>query len=35
MDEHASYDASLNYSAGGFGDPLVIKKINALMGKLT
>ena len=35
MDEHASYDASLNYAAGGYGDPMVIKKINALMGKMT
>jgi len=35
MAEHPSYDASMNFSAGGFGDPMVIKKINALMGKLT
>ena len=33
--EHPSYDASMNFSAGGFGDPMVIKKLNALMGKLT
>ena len=35
MTEHPSYDASMNFSAGGFGDPMVIKKLNALMGKLT
>ena len=35
MAEHPSYDASMNFSAGGFGDPMVIKKLNALMGKLT
>ena len=35
MIEHPSYDASMNFSAGGFGDPMVIKKLNALMGKLT
>ncbi|MAG25894.1 hypothetical protein CMI47_09985 [Candidatus Pacearchaeota archaeon] len=35
MSEHPSYDASMNFSAGGFGDPMVIKKLNALMGKLT
>ena len=34
MAEHPSYDASMNFSAGGFGDPMVIKKLNALMGKL-
>ena len=35
MTEHPSYDAPLNPAAGGFGDPMVIKKLNALMGKLT
>ena len=35
MAEHPSYDAPLNPAAGGFGDPMVIKKLNALMGKLT
>ena len=35
MTEHPSYDASMNFSAGGFGDPMVVKKLNALMGKLT
>ena len=35
MTEHPSYDATVNFSAGGFGDPMVIKKLNALMGKLT
>ena len=35
MTEHPSYDASMNFSAGGFGDPMVMKKLNALMGKLT
>ena len=35
MAEHPSYDASMSFSAGGFGDPMVIKKLNALMGKLT
>ena len=33
MAEHPSYDAPLNPAAGGFGDPMVIKKLNALMGK--
>ena len=35
MTEHPSYDAPLNPAAGGFGDPMVVKKLNALMGKLT
>jgi len=35
MGEGPSYDASMNFAAGGFGDPAVIKKINALMGKMT
>ena len=35
MTEHPSYDATVNFSAGGFGDPMVVKKLNALMGKLT
>ena len=43
MSEHPSYDAPMNpamgaqqgHGSGGFGDPMVIKKINALMGKLT
>ena len=35
MTEHPSYDIPLNPAAGGFGDPMVVKKLNALMGKLT
>ena len=35
MTEHPSYDGPLNSAAGGFGDPMVVKKLNALMGKLT
>ena len=35
MTEHPSYDAPLTPAAGGFGDPMVVKKLNALMGKLT
>ena len=35
MTEHPSYDAPLNPAAGGFGDPMVVKKLNVLMGKLT
>ena len=35
MTEHPSYDTELNPAAGGFGDPMVVKKLNALMGKLT
>ena len=33
MAEHPTYDAPLNPAAGGFSDPMVIKKLNALMGK--
>ena len=33
--ETPSYDAPLNPAAGGFGDPNVIRKINALMGKMS
>ena len=35
MTEHPSYDAPLNPAAGGFGDPMVVKNLNGLMGKLT
>ena len=35
MADTPSYDAPLNPAAGGFGDPMVVKKLNALMGKLT
>ena len=33
--EQPSYDAPLNPAAGGFADPNVIRKINAIMGKLS
>ena len=35
MTEHPSYNNIVNDDPIGFGDPMVIKKINALMGKLT
>lgn len=34
MAEGPSYDAPLNPSAGGFGDPAVIRKINGLLGRM-
>ena len=33
--EHAAFDAPMNPAAGGFGDPNTIRKINALMGRLS
>ena len=35
MTEHPSYNNIVNDDPIGFGDPMVIKKIYALMGKLT
>ena len=35
MTEHPSYNNIVNDDQLGFGDQMVIKKINALMGKLT
>ena len=35
MTEHPSYNNIVNDDPIGFGDPMVIKKLNALMGKLT
>jgi hypothetical protein len=32
--ESPSYDAPMNPSAGGIGDPVVIKKINGLLGRM-
>ena len=32
MTEHPSYNNIVNDDPIGFGDPMVIKKINALMG---
>ena len=34
MTEGPSYDAPLNPAAGGFGDPVVLKKINGLLGRM-
>ena len=35
MTDHPSYNKIVNDDPIGFGDPMVIKKLNALMGKLT
>ena len=35
MTEHPSYNNIVNDDPIGFGDPMVIKKLNDLMGKLT
>jgi len=32
--ESPSYDAPVNPAAGGFGDPVVLKKINGLLGRM-
>jgi len=32
--ESPSYDAPTNPAAGGFGDPVVLKKINGLLGRM-
>ena len=34
MTEGPSWDASMNPAAGGFGDPVVLKKINGLLGRM-
>jgi len=34
MAEGPSYDAPMNPAAGGFGDPVVLSKINGLLGRM-
>ena len=34
MKEGPSYDAPMNPAAGGFGDPVVLSKINGLLGRM-
>ena len=34
MSESPSWDEPLNPAAGGFGDPVVLKKINGLLGRM-